>query len=200
MGHVMVLLSVLVVGCRRIDNSIAVFALQSVVFGIWLISQGGESVLAGILTLLIKGIAIPSLLLITLRRVEFKVQHGMLTTMKASMATALGLVLFSYWIVKSPGNGSVLPDILAPSLALIFLGIFIIISRSKTISQAIGIVLIENGISLASVSLTAGLPLIVEAGIFTDVAAGAVVMALLTTRIGRVYGSLNTKELMDLRG
>jgi hydrogenase-4 component E len=73
-------------------------------------------------------------------------------------------------------------------------------TRRKAISQLIGLITLENGIFLAGLIATLGLPLFVEIGIFFDLLVAVGVTAVLTLRINEQFDTMNTDELRRLRG
>jgi hydrogenase-4 component E len=59
---------------------------------------------------------------------------------------------------------------------------------------------LENGLFLAAISLTYGMPLIVELGIFFDVLVAVLVLGVLVHRIREVFDSMDVSKLDRLRG
>ena len=66
--------------------------------------------------------------------------------------------------------------------------------------QIIGLITMENGIYLLGMSMTAGLPLIIELGIFLDVLIAVVVLVILTHRLRLSFKTTDTDVLRKLRG
>ena len=58
----------------------------------------------------------------------------------------------------------------------------------------------ENGLFLAAISLTYGMPLMVELGIFFDVLVAVMVLGILVYRIGETFDSMDVSRLRRLRG
>jgi hydrogenase-4 component E len=58
----------------------------------------------------------------------------------------------------------------------------------------------ENGLFLAAISLTYGVPLVVELGIFFDVLVAVMVLGILVYRIGATFESMDVSKLRRLRG
>ena len=78
---------------------------------------------------------------------------------------------------------SILASCLPVSVASTLVGLFIMVSRRLAVMQVIGLVIVENSIFLAAVSLTYGMPLVVEMGVLLDV---LVAVALLVLFVGRI--------------
>jgi hydrogenase-4 component E len=63
-----------------------------------------------------------------------------------------------------------------------------------------GLLSLENGLVLAAISLTYGMPLIVELGIFFDVLVAVLVLGILVFRIRETFDSTDVSKLRRLRG
>ena len=74
------------------------------------------------------------------------------------------------------------------------------ITRRKALTQVVGLVMSENGIYLAAVAVTRGLPLAVELGVGLDILVGVLVMGLVAGQIERTFTSIDTSRLRALRG
>lgn len=88
--------------------------------------------------------------------------------------------------------------IVASSISVVMLGLLMLVSRKGVYGQIVGFLLMENGIFTFGLALTGGMPLLVELGIFFDVAIGAVLMAALSYRIQREHETVTTDSLTEL--
>ena len=76
----------------------------------------------------------------------------------------------------------------------------LVILRSDVVSQAVGFFSLENGVSVASLVVAAGLPLIVEVAFLFDLLVAVVVFGvLMRVHHGRTQ-TLSTEALDRLRG
>ena len=82
---------------------------------------------------------------------------------------------------------------------MVLIGFFVMISRRKAITQIMGLLMMENGLFLAAISLTYGMPMIVEIGVFFDVLVGAMIMGVFAFRINRPSRRIDTGILRRLR-
>jgi hydrogenase-4 component E len=89
---------------------------------------------------------------------------------------------------------------LAVAIALFLIGFFTMINRRKAVTQVMGLLSLENGLVLAAISLTYGMPLIVELGIFFDVLVAVLVLGILVFRIRETFDSTDVSKLRRLRG
>ena len=64
--------------------------------------------------------------------------------------------------------------------------------------QIIGFLLMENGIFTFGLTLTGGMPLLVEIGVFFDVTIGSVLMAALSYRVQETQSTVMTDALREL--
>jgi hydrogenase-4 component E len=74
------------------------------------------------------------------------------------------------------------------------------ISRRKAFMQVLALLCLENGLFLAAISLTYGMPLIVELGIFFDLLVAVMVLGILVYRIQETFDSMDVSRLSRLRG
>jgi hydrogenase-4 component E len=86
------------------------------------------------------------------------------------------------------------------AIALFLIGFFMMINRRKALTQVLALLTLENGLFLAAISLTYGMPLIVEVGIFFDVLVAAMILAILVYRIRETFDSMDVSRLSRLRG
>ncbi|HEX9494832.1 MAG TPA: hydrogenase, partial [Candidatus Limnocylindria bacterium] len=84
--------------------------------------------------------------------------------------------------------------------SLTLLGLLLMSTRRKAISQVIGLITIENGVFLAGLGATLGLPLFVEIGVFFDLLIALTVLAVFSFRINEHFDTVNTDALRELRG
>ena len=74
------------------------------------------------------------------------------------------------------------------------------INRRKALTQVLALLSLENGLFLAAISLTYGMPLIVELGIFFDVLVAVMILAILVYRIRETFDSMDVSRLSRLKG
>jgi hydrogenase-4 component E len=111
------------------------------------------------------------------------------------------LVLLAYAITRPLVLASTLPTRAGLPLAmgLVFVGLFVVITRKKALSQIVGFLVMENGITLLAVLGTFGIPLIVELGVFLDVLMGFLVMQVFVYQIHGTFESIDVDQLNQLK-
>jgi hydrogenase-4 component E len=98
------------------------------------------------------------------------------------------------------GPASLGHNTLAVAIALFLIGFFMMVNRRKALTQVLALLSLENGIFLAAISLTYGMPMIVEIGIFFDVLVAGMVLAILVYRIRETFDSTDVSRLSRLKG
>jgi hydrogenase-4 component E len=88
----------------------------------------------------------------------------------------------------------------AVAVAIILVSFVLMIVRRDVASQAIGFFALENGVSLASLVVAAGLPLILEVAFLFDMLVAVVVFGVLIRVHHEQSESLSTEALTELQG
>jgi hydrogenase-4 component E len=91
-------------------------------------------------------------------------------------------------------------DALPAALGLLLIGLLTMLTRRKALAQVVGLVTMENGLLLAAVVATRGLPTVVEIGVAVDVLSGVTLMVLLGLGMHQNTGRTSTDEFRALRG
>jgi hydrogenase-4 component E len=119
------------------------------------------------------------------------------TVLVAIVVGAFGFFTVGALDIRSP----VLPTTaLALSMSVILVSFLLMVVRRDVVSQAIGFFSLENGISLASLVVAAGMPLILEVAFLFDLLVAVVVFGLIMRVHHRRADSLSTTGLTRLRG
>jgi hydrogenase-4 component E len=119
----------------------------------------------------------------------------------SSLILAGLLVLLAYAITRPLVLVSELPTRGGMPLAmgLIFVGLFVVITRKKAMTQIVGFLVMENGIALLAVLGTFGIPIIVELGVFLDVLMGFLVMQVFVYHIQTTFESIDVDQMNELK-
>lgn len=174
-----------------------VTAVVGYVTGIW------EIYIAAALTLVIKSVIIPKVLIYVTRRleIEFKIETNPYISLRTSVIISAFLVALSYFLTQQmPFKSDPVASTYLPiSIAIFLIGLFVIVSRRAALSQVVGLLIIENGLFLFTLVLTHGVSLIIEMGIFADILVGIVISSILLFRISQTFDSLDIGRLQNLR-
>lgn len=197
---------ILLAVARRISTSVLLFSLQSLVITGEVIATAFQEKLAGayvvgVLVFVIKVITIPRAFFVLAKRLKTVRDVKASTTPAQSVFIVAVIIYLSYAAVRSYGgavHGS--DDALAAAVSLILTGSFLMVSRKKALMQVLGLLVLENGIFLAALITTFGMPLVIEIGIFFDIIMGLFLMGIFTFRISDTFEHLDVSKLRRLRG
>lgn len=191
---------------RRISTSILLFSLQSAVITAEVLATAfqeklPEAYIIAALVFTVKVIAIPRAFFLLVKRLRTVRDVKASTTPTQSVFIAAAMIYLAYAVVHSYGQAAHVPDdALAAAVALILTGAFLMVSRKKALMQMLGLLVLENGIFLAALITTFGMPLVVEIGIFFDILIGLLLMGIFTFRISDTFEHLDVSKLRRLRG
>ena len=198
-------LNLVALGSSRLPSVIRAMSVQGVVLGVlplclarepdWLVG------LVAIVTVLVKGLLIPSLLRRAMRtaNIDREVEPfiGFVPSLLLGALGTIAAVVGARALPLLPEHAGTL--IVPGALASIFTGFVLLIGRVKAISQVCGYLILENGIYLFGLLLIHSTPLLVESGILLDVTVGIFVTGIIVDRIQRAFDSLDTRKLTALR-
>ena len=199
----------LVVSSRSLVFYIRLFALQSFLLGVvaLLVVLGyGEThiLIAAVLTIAIKAIAIPVVLSRVIERIHVRKEVDFSINIPASLLLCGGMVILADSVAHSildaqRADAPAVSRVLSVSIAMMLIGLFIMMTRKKAITQIVGLLTMENGVFLSGLSITYGMPLIVEVGIFFDILVAVLILGVFIFRINRTFESISIDTLRSLR-
>lgn len=116
------------------------------------------------------------------------------------------LLLGSAALAVAFAVASVLPmqfvgtDLLVPvALVTVMIGLIVLITRNKAITQVVGYLMLENGIYLFGLTQSERVPWLVEIGVLLDVFVGVFIMGIVVFHINREFDSMSASRLTELR-
>jgi hydrogenase-4 component E len=83
---------------------------------------------------------------------------------------------------------------------MLLIGLFLMVTRKKAITQILALLTVENAVFLVAVGVTSGMPLIVELGISFDVILAVLLLGVLVQRIVGRFESMDVSRLSKLKG
>lgn len=199
------LTSLLVVSRRRQLECVAALRLNAVALALIAITvavatRAWHIALAGVLALVVKAGIIPALLATRARRSRTEVRALVSLPAGALVCGTLVVLAFSQTRALFGSREDILAACLPVSVAVTLIGLFVMVTRRQALMQVVGLVLLENAIFLAAVSLTYGMPLVVEIGVLLDLMAGVAVLGLFVQRLEEALGEADTTSLTGLKG
>ncbi len=202
----MVGLSFLMLMQTRVINLVKLLVIQNFILTAYIFCKAllyptSEMYLSITITLVIKVIILPWALWKLAKYLKLTLHIEPLINKSTLQFIGILLVilslLLSHQIESTIGEKIIVTFSLA--LANSMLALLLIIFRRKSISQIIGLLVLENSIFLLSATLTTGLPWLVELGMGFDVLIGFMIFSLFLLRIHATYGSLNLSYLEKLK-
>lgn len=193
----LMLLALPVVVLQRRSLAVGAVTVQAMLLVGLAASHAGttdELVAAGALAVRALGLAAIFLVLIARTRDPRPVRAGSAPLRRGGLAVALALGLT--WLVPTFCLAS--RDAERAVLGLVAFGLLLAATSRATLSQVLGVVLVENGLALAALELpgTSGL---IELGVAFDLALVAIVAGVFHERIFAEFGAGDTAALASLR-
>ncbi len=208
----MLITSFTLVANKRQNSYIITFRAQSVILALISLMVSVEGMVTNkkfdsviiifVLIVVFKVIVIPMFMKRTVNRVEYKVEKDFFINIPISMIICCGLVLLSWYVIYHIEGITDMDarNYLIYSFSVVMLGLFFMISRKKAIGQIIGFLVIENGMFLAAMLTTEGMPMIVELGLFFDLLTAFIIMGIFVFKINNTFESIDINKLKNLKG
>lgn len=110
------------------------------------------------------------------------------------------LIMFCYKVTLPVALSSmaITHNLIGLCMAIVLMGMLVLITRHKAITQVVGFMCMENGLFFAAVSITGGMPLAVELGIAFDVLVAAVIFGVFFLHLDENIESLDIGQLSRL--
>ncbi len=196
-----------VICSRRLRNVFILLSLQAILLSgitglVAFVSNIKHIYFAAAITLFVKGFLVPAVLLYTLRKISVINRVESFFSTRLNIVIAIILMIISFYVTEPDllSQNPLARNSLPIAISLVLLGLFIMISRKKALMQVVGIITMENGLYLMTVSTTYGMPLLVELGMFFDLLVGVIIMGILAYRINKTFDTINTAKLNNLKG
>lgn len=201
-----ILANLFVLGSHPLGACIRAVALQGIVLGFLPLCLHPEErsihlfvIALGMIVL--KGFVIPGLLFRAIRDATIRKEQEPLIGFNAGLLLGAILVGLGFGIAgKLPLPQHVQSSMVVPvALSTVMMGLLVIVTRAKILSQALGYLILENGIYTFGLILAAGLPGLIEMGVLLDIFAGVFIMGTVIEHIHREFGSISAHKLVTLR-
>jgi hydrogenase-4 component E len=200
--------AVLIVWRRELASIVALLAWQGLALAAIPLTEGiyhhdAALIIVGVVVLVLRAGILPLLLAraVGTEANERRESTPLVNTTTSLLVTA-GLTMLAYAVTRpiialdpSPATRAV-----PAAFAVILIAIFVMVSRRRAVSQAVGFMMLDNGIAATAFLITAGVPLIVELGASLDVMFAVLVLGLLTGHMRRTFGGTDLDQLRQLRG
>src|SRR4030095_15568522 len=193
-----------VLGTTRLSSMIRAAAMQGLLLAALPIALYPHASLhivgLAIGTLLVKAIVLPYFLTRAIREAAVRREIEPLIGFTASLIRGAAAVALSFAIaprLEMPGAPS---GVLIPvALSTVIIGLLVLTTRNKALTQVVGYLILENGIYVFGLSQAERVPFLVEVGVLLDVFAGVFIMGIVVFHINREFDSLDSARLTELR-
>jgi hydrogenase-4 component E len=203
----MLVTAYLMVGQKTLFTSIRLFGVQSLLLGIIAadiaVSESThELFVTAALTVVLKAIVIPWFLMRVIDRIGIHREIEPFLNVPASLLVCLGLTVVGYRVSTGfpEGDRGVSHHLIGVALSMLLIGLFLMVTRKKAITQILALLTVENAVFLVAVGVTPGMPLVVELGISFDVILAVLILGVLVHRIVGRFESMDVSRLSKLKG
>jgi hydrogenase-4 component E len=203
----MLVTAYLLVGQKALFTAIRLFGVQSLFLGIVAatiaIASGRHALLVtAALTIALKTVLIPWFLMRTIDRIGIHREIEPVLNVPVSLLVCVGLTVVGYRVSTGFPEGArgVSHHLIGVALSMVFIGLFVMVTRKKAITQILALLTVENAVFLVAVGVTSGMPLVVELGISFDVILAVLILGVLVQRIVDRFESMDVSRLSKLKG
>ncbi len=197
----------LMVGQRALFTTIRLYGIQSLFLGvvaatIALSESRHELMLTAVITVALKAVLIPWYLMRIIDRIGIHREIEPFLNVPASLMVCLGLTVVGYRVstgfpqADRPGSH----HLIGVALSMLLIGLFLMVTRKKAITQILALLTVENAVFLVAVGVTPGMPMVVELGIAFDVIVAVLLLGILVQRIVDRFESMDVSRLSRLKG
>jgi hydrogenase-4 component E len=202
----LLLTAVLVLWRRELPVIVRMFALQGVALAALVAALAwdeGEPELAAVAVgfLVLRGGVVPWLLRRALAGAgpvqrESRPVINVATSLLAAAALTLLALAVSQPLVDLASTAA--SRAVPLGIAVVLIGFLVLVTRRHAVSQLVGFLLMDNGITAVGFLTTAGIGLVVEVGVALDVLLVVLVAQVLTERMREAFGDTDLDELREL--
>jgi hydrogenase-4 membrane subunit HyfE len=203
----MLVTAYLMVAQKALFTAIRLYGVQSLLLGIItttiaIVDGHHDLFITAALTLALKVILIPWFLMRVIDRIGIHREIEPLLNVPASLLVCVALTVVGYRVSTGfrTGAADVSHHLVAVALSILLIGLFLMVTRKKAITQILALLTIENAVFLVAVGVTSGMPLVVELGISFDVILAVLILGILVHRIVDRFESMDVSRLSKLKG
>jgi hydrogenase-4 component E len=206
LGALLLFTMILILAASQIYRAIYAVATQSLLIaiagGVLATATGNVDlwVIAGV-TLAVKAFVLPWVLHRVVQRMNVRREVEPVIPVAATLALAVAIIVMSFHLSASLGSvrQAIAGNALPVGISLTLLGVLVMATQKKALTQMVGLFASENGIFFTAMAVTQGMPLIIEIGVILDVILAALVMSIMVLRV-RSTVDADIADLDRLRG
>lgn len=204
LAGVMFVLAFFIIGKIRLRSMLNMLTWQSILLALFVFviawtKEEWQLFITAALTVVMKAWLIPKLLMYSAEHTKTNQRLQSFLRPETTLFLGFIFVVVGFMLTHSivPSGSAIYPSV-GVAVSMILLGLLSLIVRKDMYGQIVAFLLMENGIFVFGLTLTGGMPLLVELGIFLDVAIGAVLMAGLSYRVQQQIETVTTDALSEL--
>lgn len=193
-----------VLGTTRLSSAIRATALQGALLAALPIAlhPGWSLHILGLAggTFLVKAVLLPTFLRWAIREAAVRREIEPLIGFSASLTLGAIAVALSFAIaghIPMPESNSAL--LIPVALSTVIVGLLVLTTRNKALTQVVGYLVLENGIYVFGLSQAERVPFLVEVGVLLDIFVGIFIMGIVVFHINRAFDSLDSTRLSELK-
>ncbi len=198
---------------RSLRAATRLLALQGVALAVLVVTiaiteRALELVLVAAMVLALKGVVIPVVLRRAVRVGGSGRENAPRLNPTAGLVTVALLTTVAYLVSRpltvatgGQGGSEAGPGAFAVpiGMTMVLVGFLLLVTRRRAMSQLVGFLVLDNGIATVGFLTAAGVPFVVELGVSLDVLLVALILAVLSGRMGTLFGSADVADLTELR-
>jgi hydrogenase-4 component E len=193
-----------VLGTTRLSATIRATAVQGLLLAALPIAlyPGFEPHILGLAigTFAVKALLLPYLLSRAIREAAVRREIEPLIGFAPSLLLGAVAVALAFSIAPRLPLPSLQSQMLVPvSLSTVVIGLLVLTTRKKALTQVVGYLILENGIYVFGLSQVQRVPFLVEVGVLLDIFVGVFIMGIVVFHINREFDSLDSARLTELR-
>jgi hydrogenase-4 component E len=151
-------------------------------------------------TFVIKVVVLPLFLFRAIREAAVRREIEPLIGFTASVLLGAAVVALAFVIAPRLPLPELKSELLVPvALSTVMMGLLVLITRTKAVTQVVGYLVLENGVFVFGLSQAERVPFLVELGVLLDVFVGVFIMGIVVFHINREFDSLDSARLTELR-
>lgn len=193
-----------VLGTTRLSSMIRATAIQGALLAALPLSLfphvSTHIVVLALGTLLVKAVLLPHFLSRAIREASVRREIEPLIGFTLSVLLGAAAVALSFGIARRLALPDLNSDMLVPvALSTVIIGLVVLTTRNKALTQVVGYLILENGIYVFGLSQLERVPFLVEVGVLLDIFAGVFIMGIVVFHLNREFDSLDSARLTELK-
>lgn len=196
-------------GANRLKSAVRFVAMQGVAVGILPVLMwnwadegcpGARVWIIAFVNTLVKGVALPMLLMYAVRKARTRRELEPIVSFHVSQLIVFFVAIGAFAVGRLLHVHASSASELAVPVALTTMGtgLLLICGRKKAITQVLGFLILENGISVFGAAILLEYGIVVELGILLDVFALVFILGIAVFQISRTFSSTDTDKLNHL--